>query len=238
SRAAQLTRFLIWRLADTNQGLYNLHYSQSTVGAMLTGGNSNDEASGAIGCVADDCYDALGSDSVSTPSEGSDSEIRKDDDGAPPHLRDYCSVTRPELPQLRLLRNQPPFGYSGDPQMSTKLQSNLRDLIDGGGDGNGGRFWVDPQMSPKFQRNLINNGGGDSKGVATSSRKCRKRATSGEPGVRATYQAADVAGNRGQDDIDSLISFIEGPPQAAGKKAAKKKSKNGSGATKTGETKT
>ncbi|PAA78018.1 hypothetical protein BOX15_Mlig003914g3, partial [Macrostomum lignano] len=209
SRAAQLTRFLIWRLADTNQGLYNLHYSQSAVGAMLAGGNSNDQAVGAIGCVVDDCYDALGSDSVSTPSEGSDSEIREDDDGKPPHLPDYCLVTRPELPQLRLLRNQPPFGYSGD-----------------------------PQVSPKFQRNLIDNGGGDSKGVATSSRKCRKRATSGEPGVRATYQAADVAGNRGQDDIDSLISFIEGPPQAAGKKAAKKKSKNGSGATKTGETKT
>ncbi|PAA73438.1 hypothetical protein BOX15_Mlig005646g2, partial [Macrostomum lignano] len=73
------------------------------------------------------------------------------------------------------------------------------------------------------------------KGVGTS---CAKRRNVREPGVRAAYQAADVAGNRGQDDIDSLISFIEGPPQAAGKKAAKKKSEKDSGAVKTNETKT
>uniref|UniRef100_A0A1I8JNT5 Reverse transcriptase domain-containing protein n=1 Tax=Macrostomum lignano TaxID=282301 RepID=A0A1I8JNT5_9PLAT len=181
--------------------------------------NSNDEASGAIGCVAGRLLRRSRSDSVSTPSEGSDSEIRK-------------MTMRTATPAGLLLGDAAGAAaaasaaqssrrfYSGDPQMSTKLQSNLRDLIDGGGMATAADF--DPQMSRNFSATSSTTRS-DSKGVATSSRKCRKRATSGEPGVRATYQAADVAGNRGQDDIDSLISFIEGPPQAAGEESCKEK---------------
>ncbi|PAA73440.1 hypothetical protein BOX15_Mlig005646g4 [Macrostomum lignano] len=283
---------------------------------MLTNGNYSDEASGAIGCVGDDCYDALGSDSVSTPSEGSDSEVSEDDnrlegysvggrghtdyysdfyrtakttassragnraaarantrayddhvevattgrggssndddDGEPPILQDYCSVTRPELPQLRLLRNQPPFGYSGDPQMSPNFQRNLRDLIDGGVDGSGGSFsapaalrgeeakeeikeeengaTMRTTMDPLLMQQLLQkqhekqHRGGEqelknleqeqqwSQQQKQGKQKPLQKGRTVKRRVRKpeVVHAGDLAGNRGELDVDTLLSFING----------------------------
>ncbi|PAA50947.1 hypothetical protein BOX15_Mlig031501g5 [Macrostomum lignano] len=78
---------------------------------------------------------------------------------------------------------------------------------------------TDPSEPKAVHYSQLQYGLDGSSGGPASDRGAKSKKKRREQGVRATIKAQDVQGNRGNEDIDSLLSFIENNPGSRSKKS-------------------